>query len=180
LRLDKKRGKDAVVSEETTLWKGSPSQWLNLGPFVMALILIAAIVIGAVLSGPLLPFVLIGLIIPGIWMLWKYLTVRCQRYELTTERLKIVNGVINQHIDEVELYRVKDVLMVRPWWMRITGLATLHLETSDRSLPQLIVPAIQGGAELREQLRKQVEFQRDRKRVRETDFEENGADSVPL
>lgn len=146
----------------------------------MALILAAAIGVGAIFSGPLLPFVLIGLVIPVIWMLWKYLTVRCQRYELTTERLKIVHGVINQHIDEVELYRVKEVLMVRPWWMRITGLATLQLETSDRSLPQLVVPAVKGGAELREQLRKQVEFQRDRKRVRETDFEEGGPDASPL
>lgn len=146
----------------------------------MVLILAAAIVVGAIFSGPLLPFVLIGLVIPAIWMLWKYLTVRCQRYELTTERLKIVTGVINQHIDEVELYRVKDVLMVRPWWMRITGLATLQLETSDRSLPQLVVPAVKGGAELREQLRKQVELQRDRKRVRETDFEEAGPDALPL
>ncbi len=166
------------MSDERSLWKGGPSQWLNLGAYLLALLLAAGIVVGELFSWPLLPFVLIGLVIPFGWMVWKYLVVRCQAYELTTERLKISDGVINQKIDEIELYRVKDVLMVRPLWMRMTGLATLLLETSDRSRPQLTVPAVKGGAELREELRKQVEIQRDRKRVRETDFEDGNPDSL--
>jgi uncharacterized membrane protein YdbT with pleckstrin-like domain len=161
------------VSEETSLWKGSPSQWLNLWTYVPAVVLIAGIGVAGFFTAGL---ALIGLVIPIVWILWKYLAVRCQTFELTTERLKITEGVINQHLDEVELYRVKDVLMTRPWWMRVTGLATLVLETSDRSLPLLTIPAIRGGVELRELLRKHVELQRDRKRVRETDFEESGAD----
>lgn len=161
------------MSEETSLWKGSPSQWLNLWTFVLAVILIAGIGVAGFFTAGL---ALIGLVIPIVWIVWKYLAVRCQTFELTTERLKITDGVINQHLDEVELYRVKDVLMTRPWWMRVTGLATLVLETSDRSLPLLTIPAIRGGVELREQLRKHVELQRDKKRVRETDFEESGAD----
>ena len=60
--------------------------------------------------------------------------------------------------------------------MRLTGLASIILATSDRSLPQLVIPAIRGGAELRELLRTQVELQRDRKRVRETDFDQVGGD----
>ena len=175
LRSGKNR-QNGVVSEETSLWKGSPSQWLNLWNFTGAILLTAGIVAG----GLFMPPVFLALVIPLAWMLWKYLTVRCQRYELTTERLKITNGVINQHIDEVELYRVKDVVMVRPWWMRLTGLASILLETSDRSLPNLTIPAVSSGVELREQLRKQVEHQRDRKRVRETDFEEAGPDTLPI
>lgn len=164
------------MSEETSLWKGSPSQWLNLWNITGAILLAAAIAVGGIFMPP----VFAALVIPVIWILWKYLTVRCQVFELTTERLKITNGVINQHIDEVELYRVKDVLMVRPWWMRLTGLASILLETSDRSLPNLTIPAVRGGVELREQLRKQVETQRDKKRVRETDFEESGPDALPI
>ncbi len=164
------------MSEETSLWKGSPSQWLNLWNITGAILLAAAIAAGGILMPP----VFAALVIPVVWILWKYLTVRCQIFELTTERLKITNGVINQHIDEVELYRVKDVLMVRPWWMRLTGLASILLETSDRSLPNLTIPAVRGGVELREQLRKQVETQRDKKRVRETDFEESGPDVLPI
>lgn len=168
------------MSEETSLWKGSPSQWLNLGKNTVAIILSLGIVIGSLFAGPFMPVVLIALLFPAVWALWNYLKVRCQGFELTTERLKITQGVLNQHLDEIELYRVKDVLMTRPWWMRITGLASLNLETSDRSLPQLVIPAIKDGVALREELRKQVEIQRDRKRVRETDFEDMGGGESPV
>ena len=165
------------MSDETSLWKGSPSQWLNLGPFSAGIILMIGIVVGGWWFTPAL---LVGLILPLGYMVWRFLTVRCQVFELTTQRLRITNGVVNQHIDEIELYRVKDTLMVRTWWMRLTGLATLTLQTSDRSLPHLVIPAIANGVDLREQLRKQVELQRDSKRVREMDFDETGHASEEL
>ncbi len=158
------------MSDETSLWKGSPSQWLNLGPFSAGLILMIGIAVGGWWFTP----ALIALVLPLGYMVWRFLNVRCQVFELTTQRLRITNGVVNQHIDEIELYRVKDTLMVRTWWMRLTRLATLTLQTSDRSLPHLVIPAIANGVELRELLRKQVEMQRDSKRVREMDFDESG------
>jgi hypothetical protein len=35
-----------------------------------------------------------------------------------------------------------------------------------------VIPAIPGGSELRETLRRQIELERDRKRVRELDFDD--------
>jgi uncharacterized membrane protein YdbT with pleckstrin-like domain len=160
------------MTEEKSLWKGSPSQWLNLGPFAAALVLAGGVVVG----GVFFPLAWIGLLLPVGYMLWRYLTVRTQVFELTSERLRITRGIINQRIDEIELYRVKDSQMVRPWWMRLTGLASLMLETSDRTLQHLAIPAIHGGVELRELLRHHVELQRDRKRVREMDFETAGGE----
>jgi uncharacterized membrane protein YdbT with pleckstrin-like domain len=162
------------MTEETSLWKCSPSQWLNLGPVTAALIVTGGILFG----GLFFPPAFIALVLPVVYLLWRYLVVRTQIFELTTERLRITRGILNQRIDEIELYRVKDSLIVRPWWMRLTGLASIVIETSDRSMPHLTIPAILGGAELREQLRKQVELVRDRKRVRELDFEEGGDGAV--
>jgi len=156
------------MDEETTFWKGSPSQWLNIGHFGAAILLAVGIVIGGVFFPP----AFIALIFPLGWILWRYLVVRTQTFELTNERLRISKGVINQEIDEVELYRVKDILVVRKWWMRMTGLGTIHLDTSDRSMPQIDIHAIQDSLELRESLRKKVEAMRDKKRVREMDFDE--------
>lgn len=163
-----------AMNEENSLWKGSSSQWLNLGPFTAALL--AAV--GIVIVGGLFPPAFIALVLPAAYLLWRYLVVRTQVFELTSERLRVTHGVINQKIDEIELYRVKDSMLVRPWWMRLTGLATIVLETSDRTMATLEVPAIHNGSEVREILRKQVELQRDRKRVREMDFEANGDESV--
>lgn len=162
------------MTEEKSLWKGSPSQWLNLGPFTAALVL----AVGIVVSGVFFPLAGIGLLLPVGYVLWRFLTVRTEVFELTSERLRITRGIINQRIDEIELYRVKDSQMVRPWWMRLTGLASIMLETSDRTLHHLAIPAIHGGVELRELLRHHVELQRDRKRVRETDFETAGGEDA--
>jgi uncharacterized membrane protein YdbT with pleckstrin-like domain len=165
------------MTQENSFWKGSPSQWLNLGPFTAALLAAAGIAIGGLFFQP----AWIALVIPAGYMLWRYLVVRTQVFELTSERLRVTSGVINQKIDEIELYRVKDSQMIRPWWMRLTGLASIALETSDRTLPQLVIPAIHGGEKVRELLRKHVELERDRKRVRETDFDDaNTEHSDPL
>ena len=55
--------------------------------------------------------------------------------------------------------------------MRLVGLGNIVLETSDKTTPQLTIPAIAGAPVLLEKLRAEVEKRRDRKRVREVDFE---------
>lgn len=158
-----------VSSDETTLWKGSPSQWLNLGPFVITLLLIGGVVAGGIFFPPAWALI----VIPVLYAVWRFLLVKSRSFELTTERLRVTEGVFNQKIDEIELYRVKDISMERPFWMRMTGLASVNIQTSDRSLPFLTIPAIPNGVELREKLRKQVEVIRDSKRVRELDMDDH-------
>jgi uncharacterized membrane protein YdbT with pleckstrin-like domain len=156
------------MTDEQSLWKGTSSQWLNLGPFTAAILLGIAIGFGSLLFPP----ALIGCLIPLIYLIWKYLVVRTSTYELTSQRLRVTSGIITQTINEIELYRVKDSVLIRTWWMRLTGLASIHLETSDRSMKSLILPAIPAGIQVREQLRAHVELQRDQKRVREMDMED--------
>lgn len=158
------------MSEET-LWKGRPAQIINIWKFLIALLLTVAIgVVAALFFTPLW----CALLIPLAWAVWIWLVVRCRVYELTSERLRLYQGVLNQRIDEVELYRVKDTVIERPFWLRLFGLASIVLDTSDRSHPVVELEAIRGGLELRDRIRKQVEYWRDRKRVREVDFEEGG------
>jgi membrane protein YdbS with pleckstrin-like domain len=157
------------MNDELPQWKGSPSQWLNLWHYLACILLAAACATGAAFG--FLP-ALFALPLIAAYALWRFLVLRCHRFELSCQRLRLTTGVINQHIDELELYRVKDVLMVRPWWARLTGLSSLTLITSDRTTPTLQIPAVPSGQELREQIRKFVEIQRDRKRVREMDFDD--------
>jgi len=155
------------VSEEV-LWKGSPSQVLNMGKYLVAL----AVAIGIGVGGIFFPPAWAALILPLGWALWIFIDTRSIRHELTSERIRLFEGVFNQKMDDVELYRVKDTSMERPFWYRVFGLSTLIIETSDRSQPRIEIKAIRNGDELRETLRKQVEYWRDRKRVREVDFDE--------
>jgi uncharacterized membrane protein YdbT with pleckstrin-like domain len=163
-----------TMSDETPLWKSTSSQWLNAWHFLWVSVVALGLLFGAFWFIPLYAVVPI----PLAWAVWRYLVVRTRIYELTSERLRITYGVFNQTVDEVELYRVKDTLMVRPWWMRLIGLSTILMDTSDRSMPKVEIPALPQGREFREILRKQVELQRDKKRVREMDFDDvnNGVD----
>jgi len=159
------------MSEENSLWKGKPSQWLNFGVFLSTLI-VGLVIVAVCVYLPLPVAAYAALLLPLGWAGWKYLHLHTQEYELTTERLRYTRGVINQQVNEIELYRVKDTVMVRKWWMRLTGLAAIELISSERSIPDLVIPAISGGMEMRELLRNQVESQREKKHVRETDLDE--------
>jgi len=161
----------ARVSEEV-LWKGSPSQVLNLGKYVVALLLAIGIAIG----GLFFPPVWAALLVPLGWAVWVFIETKSIRHELTTERIRMSRGVFNQQLDDVELYRVKDTSMERPFWYRVFGLSSLIIETSDRSQPRIEIKAVHNGDDLRETLRKQVEFWRDKKRVREVDMDESLVD----
>lgn len=160
------------MNEEAPMWKNTSSQWLNAWHFLGAGALAGGLLFGAFWF---IPFYFL-IPIPLLWGIWRYLVVRCRLYEMTTERLRITSGVFNQTVDEIELYRVKDTILLRPWWMRIIRLSTVVLETSDRSLPKLVIPGLPNGVEFREALRKQVEKQRDLKRVREMDFDDVDGD----
>ena len=133
----------------------------------MATILAGGIGVGGFFFPPLL----VALIIPVLWAGWKYLIVKCRVYELTTQRLRLYEGVINRNIDEIELYRVKDTNIEQPFWFRMFGLGVLNLKTSDRSHPNVALEAISDVTDVRELVREHVERLRDQKRVREVDFE---------
>jgi len=163
----------AIAMSEETLWKGNPSQMLGIGHYAGAFVVAVGIVlIGVYAWSP----AYYALILPFGWAVWTFLSVRCEIYELSTERLRLYVGVINQKIDELELYRVKDTTTERPLFLRVFGLSNILLETSDRSHPQVTLRAVRDAVNLRETLRKQVEHQRDSKRVREVDFQDGDLD----
>jgi len=159
--------------EERTVWEGRPSQVLNLGAFLLwGLVIVAFAALWVYFydydySGLLV----IPMVVALLMMFWKYLDVRVQRIELTTERVRTYRGILSKEIDELELYRIKDSRVRQPLFLRIFGLGMVDLETSDRSNPQVLLHAIRDPRVLREEIRKYVEVQRVRKRVREVDFE---------
>lgn len=138
--------------EEKDIWKGTPSQWTNFGTYLFCILFC-------------------WLVIPIFIALWRFLVVRTWKIEITDQRLIEEKGVLSRTTDELELYRVKDIRLDQPFFLRILGLSNIILATSDRSHAMVKIPAIKNGKELREKLRTAVDVRRDKKRVRETDFE---------
>lgn len=137
---------------EETVWRGSSSQWKNLGIFILC-------------------GLFCWLIVPIFIALARYLQTKCKIYELTTERLKITQGVFSKVTDTLELYRVKDLETRQPFLHRLVGIENIQINTSDVSTPFVLVEAIPSSVGFGDKLRNQVEIIRTQKRVRELDIE---------
>lgn len=137
---------------EETVWKGNPSQITNLGLYLLCLLTC-------------------WLIVPIFIALWKWIETKCFVYELTSERLKITRGVFSKRTDVLELYRVKDLVVERPFFLRLFSRGNVVLDTSDKSSPRVVIQAVPKPQALSDTIRNQVEVQRQAKHVREVDFE---------
>lgn len=160
------------MSDEQTLFKGSSSAVINSGTFALCgLILIASFVFAFIVPVPY-RFVLIALGGAAlVWMIVNWLLVKVRVYEVTTERIRVTNGLVTRRTDELELYRVKDATLIEPLILRMVGAGDIQITTNDASTPSLRLEAIKGARALREELRKSIETCRDRKRVRMTELE---------
>ena len=160
---------DTTRSDETLVWAGSPSQWLNIGWFIGAIVGVAVFVVMATLTAQ--PLFALGGIIPVIVALVQALKVRTTRIEVTTERITTTVGVFSRHKWDIELYRVKDTTLHQPFLLRLVRRANIRIISSDRSTPTVTLPALPDAEGLRQQIRTNVERLRLKRGVREMDIE---------
>lgn len=144
------------MAEENVVWSGNPSQVTNMGTFILWGLLALTVF--------LLP-------VSAIVILWKYLVVKNQKYELTTQRLKTHAGVLSKKTEEIELYRVKDTKFEQTFFLRLFNLGNVVLLSSDMTQPTQTICAVSNAQALREQIRNLVEERRDQKRVRNIESE---------
>jgi uncharacterized membrane protein YdbT with pleckstrin-like domain len=97
--------------------------------------------------------------------------IRSIRYELTTERLKLRQGVLNRTLDELELYRVRDYKLEQPFFLRIFSLGNIVIRTTDTTHPYIVLRAVRDGENVLELVRRHVEECRARKNVRALDLQ---------
>jgi uncharacterized membrane protein YdbT with pleckstrin-like domain len=96
-------------------------------------------------------------------------------YEITEERLIIRRGIIMKSVDEIELYRIKDVRIDFSLLNQMAGIGRITITSSDETTRDgdLVMPEIQKAQERREQLRRLVDAARQKRRVREIDMHED-------
>jgi hypothetical protein len=154
--------------EENTIWKGSSSEVVNLGSYLLCL-LAAGVLVG--LAAIVKPVILAGVVVPMAAALWKKFANRCRVYEVTTQRVRVCTGILTRRTEELELYRVEDTSLIEPFLYRWFSAGNIILSTNDESTPNVTLEAIKNARPLREQIRTNVEACRDRKRVRVTELE---------
>ena len=139
---------------EQVLWEGRPSQWTNFPWFLSCL-----------------------LVLPIPLAIYHYLRVQTTRWTLTNLRLRYSSGILNKTLDDLELYRIKDITLNQPLLQRLVGLGTVVMVTSDATTPILVLPGIPDSLAVMDKIRHEVDRVRRERGVRELDLHDG--DFVP-
>ncbi len=154
-----------IFRSHTGKWLiGSFEGWMWLGLAIIGFVLL-------VYFQTPWPLLLTAVGIAGI--VWKWLQYLSAKYEITTQRLVIRRGIIMKSIDEIELYRIKDVKVNFSLLNQIVNIGNIRLTSSDRTnigVP-LLLPHVEKARERRETIRALVQAERVRRGVREIDYE---------
>lgn len=112
--------------------------------------------------------VLVGFVI----ILIRWIQNLATTYEVTDDRLILHKGIFVKSIDEIELYRVKDVrldfTLVNQW----AGIGTITIMSSDETTREapLVIRNVEGAKARREKLRELINIARKTRGVREIDM----------
>lgn len=88
------------------------------------------------------------------------------RYRLSEDRIFVEKGFLNIHMEEVLLYRVRDLELQLKLTQRIFGVGTVCVHSSDKTAPDLYLLNVKHPREVKELIFRQVEQEKDQRRMR--------------
>jgi uncharacterized membrane protein YdbT with pleckstrin-like domain len=162
-----------VAAQETDIFKLSPVARAFPGQIFLGVIFIG-LAIGLAIraddfSWPrwvaLAPLALGVLLLLLLWVRLKSFS-----YRLTNERLFVRRGWLAKHVNELELYRVKDVVVDQGILQRLLGYGTVTVLADDDTTPQVDLARISRPTKIKELIRTQYRAARQREGVRPTEF----------
>lgn len=98
------------------------------------------------------------------------LPISFTKYKLTEEKLLIDTGILSINEEEIQLYRIMDITLKCSIWQRIFNVGTIHCCSADKTTPEFDIKDIKNPSEVKELLSKNIEEQRDKKRVSGREF----------
>lgn len=136
---------------EKIVWRGKPTQHMNLDVFILCTLLF-------------------WLIVPAFIAFFKWLETKNTEYILTNQRLQILHGILTKRVDDLELFRIKDIAFIQPLLASKFNCGDIVLYSADSSHPVLKLESIHEAHKLRELLRKMVLKEREKRGIREVDY----------
>lgn len=146
--------------------KGTLAGWGTVLLFVAGILLAILGTMGLGLYWLILSVAAIGIFV------WRWLENLASKFEITEERLVIRRGIIAKSVDEIELYRIKDVRINFSIINQIAGIGAISISSSDETTRDgdLVIRDVERAQARREELRRLVDTARQKRRVREIDM----------
>ena len=77
-----------------------------------------------------------------------------QFYQITSERVRIVRGLLSKDRDDIELVRIQDIDHDQGITERILGIGDIVIRSSDNTLPEVVLSNVSDPQEVHEILRR--------------------------
>ena len=126
---------------EKTLFSGHPATIYSIGQWLLVLLTV------------------------GIAYLALWIKSRATKFEITTQRIRIEQGLFSKLKENVELFRIDDFDLHKPIGMRLVGHCQLHLRSSDPDQPTVFIYGIPDLERLSDTLRECALRERKRRRI---------------
>jgi len=141
----------SIQRAEETIYEGQPSLLPTLGSYLICIFTV------------------------GLALIYYALKRSGTKYRVTSQRIVIDAGIFSKSLDQVDLYRVNDFHVDRPFFQRIVGTGNIRLVTTDRQNPVIMLHGIHTDVvQLYEQLRAAVAAAKAAAGVRVVDNEWEG------
>lgn len=89
-----------------------------------------------------------------------------ERYELTTQRLRIFRGVFSRNLEEIDLVRVRDTKVKQHVGERMMGVGDVTVFSTDKNSPEVTLNNVKDPVEVREIIRKAYLAEQERRGLR--------------
>jgi uncharacterized membrane protein YdbT with pleckstrin-like domain len=131
-----------AAAHEITIFAGRPAAFYSIGQYFWAVATV------------------------GIAALVYWVRARSVVYEVTTQRIKIEEGLLSKTKQNLELFRIDHVSVDKPLGMRLLGHGCVKLATSDQSERHVVLYGLPGFEALAERLRDCSLQERERRGIR--------------
>jgi len=140
-------------AEEKLIWEGCPKWQADFNKLSLTvLIALAAIVLMILLKGKLgwgawisiYPELAMLLFAAG-WFAWIRVSRRNQRYKISNLNLEYESGVFSKTIQNLEMWRIKDIVFHQTLGERMLGVTRVELITTDPTTPVIILEGLPPG-----------------------------------
>jgi len=161
------------ADQETDIFKLSPVARAFPGQILLGVIFIG-LGVGLALRAQDFPWprwvALVPLALGVLVLLLLWIRFKSCSYRLTTQRLFVRRGWLAKHVNELELYRVKDVVVDQAGLQRLLGYGTITVLSADDTTPEVDLVGISSPTKVKEMIRTQYRSARQREGVRPTEF----------
>lgn len=97
------------------------------------------------------------------------LSTMCTEYLVNAERIEVIAGIFTKRRGLLELYRIKDLEVIQPAYLRPFKTGHLLIVSSDKLSPILMIRSIKQVDDLADWLKSAIAMERKAKGVRELD-----------